>query len=112
MHRSRHVRMVRQASNGLCTVLIAHAHFLPDFRGGGETVVYETARNLIERGVDVRVLTTGNPQLETYQGISTRRLPVHPYLFNLAIPSFIRAAREVDLIHAFTYHAALPALAV
>src|SRR5262245_33813809 len=92
-------------------VLIAHEHFLPDFRGGGETVVYETARNLIEHDVDVRVLTTGNPRIGTYRGIATRRLPIHPYLFNLAIPGFIRAARDVDLIHAFTYHAALPALA-
>ena len=95
----------------MCKVLIAHEHFLPDFRGGGETVVYETARSLVQHDIQVQVLTTGRPDIAMYGGIATRRLKIHPYLFNLAIPSFIRAARDVDLIHAFSYHAALPALA-
>ena len=100
------------AQDGQLKVLIAHEHFLPDYRGGGETVVYETARNLVQHNVDVRVLTTGNPRIEAYEGIATKRLAIHPYLFNVAIPTFVRQARDVDLIHAFSYHAALPALAV
>jgi glycosyltransferase involved in cell wall biosynthesis len=91
-------------------VLLTHNLFPPDFAGGGEYVVLATARTLLRRGIDVRVLTTGNASIVDYEGIPTRRLPIHRYAFNLAVPIIARHARDVDVIHTFTYHACLPSL--
>lgn len=92
-------------------VLLAHEHFPPEIRGGGENVVFQTARGLIERGVDLRVLTTGDPALRDYQGVPTTRLPIPRHALNLRAGRIAREAQGAGLIHAFNYHAALPALA-
>jgi glycosyltransferase involved in cell wall biosynthesis len=91
-------------------VLLTHERFLPDFGGGGERIVYETARHLLRRGVQVRVVTTGDPRVTEYGGVPTVRLPVSRYRFNLAIRTILDHARSCDLIHTCTYHAALPSL--
>ncbi|MBI5836200.1 MAG: glycosyltransferase family 4 protein [Candidatus Eisenbacteria bacterium] len=91
-------------------VLIAHDIFAPDFRGGGEVVVLETARHLQRRGAQVRVLCTGDPALAEYEGIVTRRLPIHRYRYNLADREFDEEARRADIIQSFNYHACLPSL--
>jgi glycosyltransferase involved in cell wall biosynthesis len=91
-------------------VLLTHDRFAPDFAGGGEYVVLETARHLICRGADVRVLTAGDPAITSYGGVQTTRLPMHQYRFNLAVLEIVRAARGVDLIQTFNYHACLPSL--
>lgn len=91
-------------------VLLTHERFAPDFAGGGEYVALETARSLIAQGVNVRVLTTGDPRVTEYEGIATVRFPIHRYRFNLATLRIAEAARHVDLIHTFNYHACLPSL--
>jgi glycosyltransferase involved in cell wall biosynthesis len=91
-------------------VLLTHHYFPPDFAGGGEYVVLETARGLLQRGVDVSVLTTGDPRITEYEGIPTVRLPIHRYAFNLAYSKILEMARGVDLIQTFNYHACLPSL--
>ncbi|UCE59438.1 MAG: glycosyltransferase family 4 protein [Phycisphaerales bacterium] len=91
-------------------VLITHERFAPDFAGGGEYVVLQTARHLQRAGVDVRVLTTGDPSITDYEGIKTHRLPIHPYRFNLAASQVADFAADVDLIQTFNYHACLPSL--
>jgi glycosyltransferase involved in cell wall biosynthesis len=91
-------------------VLLTHERFLPDFGGGGERIVYETARHLLRRGVQVRVVTTGDPRVTAYGGVPTVRLPVSRYRFNLALRPILDHARTCDLIHTCTYHAALPSL--
>ncbi|MEE9296596.1 MAG: glycosyltransferase family 4 protein [Phycisphaerae bacterium] len=91
-------------------VLLTHEAFAPDFAGGGEYVALETARHLIGRGVDLRVLTTGDPQVTSYEGIETVRLPMHRYRFNLAAGKIAALAEDVDLIQTFNYHASLPSL--
>jgi len=93
-------------------VLLTHHYFPPDFAGGGEYVVMETARGLRQRGVDVRVLTTGDPRITEYESIPTVRLPIHRYAFNLAYGKILEMARGVDLIQTFNYHACLPSLRV
>lgn len=93
-------------------VLLTHHYFPPDFAGGGEYVVLETARGLIRSGVDVRVLTTGDPRIVEYEGIPTVRLPIHRYGFNFAYRKIREMAENVDLIQTFNYHACLPSLAV
>ena len=93
-------------------VLMTHHYFPPDFAGGGEYVALETARGLIKCGVDVRVLTTGDPRITSYEGISTARIPIHRYGFNLAYRRILAMAKDVDLIQTYNYHACLPSLAV
>jgi glycosyltransferase involved in cell wall biosynthesis len=89
-------------------VLLTHERFLPDFGGGGEHIVAHTATALKKRGIQVRVLTTGNPAVGSYEGIETVRMPVNRYRMNLSLGRIHSMAREADLIHTFNYHACLP----
>ncbi len=91
-------------------VLITHERFPPDFGGGGEYIVLRTAQGLLARGVDVRVLTAGDPAITEFEGVPTERLATSRYGFNLQAGAIARAARGVDLIHTFNYHACLPSL--
>lgn len=89
-------------------VLLTHERFAPDFAGGGEYVVLETARHLMRSGVDVLVLTTGDPTIVEYEGIPTRRIPVSRYRFNVQTRQVVKEARDCDLIQTFNYHACRP----
>ena len=90
-------------------LVLTHEHFPPDYRGGGELLVLETAKHLQARGHRVQVVTTGDPDLRTFDGIATCRLPIGRYRMNLAWQDIEAAARDADLIHTFTYHATYPA---
>jgi glycosyltransferase involved in cell wall biosynthesis len=89
-------------------VLLTHERFLPDFGGGGESIVYRTACELRNRGVQVTVLTTGDASAVAYDGIRTVRLPISRHRLNLAVREIAKHASPADLIHTFNYHAALP----
>jgi glycosyltransferase involved in cell wall biosynthesis len=91
-------------------VLVTHERFLPDFSGGCEYGVYHLARGLRERGVGVSVLTTGDPRRAEYDGLTTRRLPVHRYRMNFAVKEVVDCARDADLIQTANYHASLPSM--
>ena len=91
-------------------VLMVHERFAPDFGGGGERVVLAIARHLMKAGVIVQILTTGDPKITAYEGLSTVRLPISRYRLNLAVPSIVRFAKTADLIQTFNYHACLPSL--
>jgi glycosyltransferase involved in cell wall biosynthesis len=90
------------------SVVIVHERFPPDYGGGGEYVVLETAKHLMARGHRVRVVTTGAPADNCHEGVSIRRLPISRYRFNLAWRAVAEEARDADLIHCFTNHGALP----
>lgn len=91
-------------------VLLTHERFPPDFAGGGEYVALETARGLIAAGVEVRVLTAGDPKITEYDGIPTLRLPVHRYRLAFAQRWIAKHAAWADVLHTFNYHACLPTL--
>lgn len=91
-------------------VLITHERFSPDFGGGGEEIVLQTAIGLMARGHHVHVLTAGDPTITEYRGVRTERLPISRYAFNLQVRAIARAAREADIIHTYNYHACLPSL--
>lgn len=91
-------------------VLLVHERFAPDFGGGGERVVLAIAKHLIQSGVSLRVLTTGDPAITDYDGIPTERLRTSRHGLNFALPAIIRQARSTDLIQTFNYHACLPSL--
>lgn len=90
-------------------VLLAHERYLPDSGGGGETLVHRRALHLRARGIDARVLCAGDPALAEHEGVPTRRLPMRRHLLPAALPAFVAEARKADLVHAFSYHAMLPA---
>ena len=71
-------------------------------------MVLRTAAGLRARGVDVRVLTTGDRGIREYEGVRTERLPVSRYAFNLQVRRIATAAREAEIIHTFTYNACMP----
>lgn len=89
-------------------VLLTPERFVPDIAGGGEPWLADLTRHLHARGVDVRVLTSGDPRLTHFEGVPTTRLPIHRYRLNLALGAITRLARGVDLIHTFSYNACLP----
>ena len=90
-------------------VLIVHELFPPDFGGGGEYVILETARHLMFRGHTVQVLCTGDPAITHYEGIPTTRLPISRYRMNFATAEVAKYARDADIIFTATYHGCLPA---
>lgn len=90
-------------------ILIVHELFPPDFAGGGETLVYNMAKHLQQRGHTVKVLTSGNPALTEHEGIPTIRLPRNRYLMNIAFKKIYQEAKDVDIIQTATYNAAFPA---
>lgn len=92
------------------SVLLVHEVFPPDFRGGGERIALRTATALMARGIGVEVLTTGDPAITAVEGVPTRRLRIPRQIMALRIGTLARAAARHDLVHAFNYNAALPAL--
>ena len=86
-------------------VLMTHELFLPTCHGGGEIAVYEITKRLKERGIDIKVLTTGNQSIKEYKGIRTIRMPINRYLMNFAAPFVCKHAKDVDLIHTNNYNA-------
>lgn len=89
-------------------VLITHELFMPDFAGGGEKLVYEMAKNLQKKGIEVKVLTTGNSQIKDFENIPTIRLPINRFLMNFAFLSIIKHAKDVDIIQTSNYNACFP----
>ncbi len=91
-------------------VLLTHEIFPPQIHGGGEIVVAKMAELLSERGIGVKVLTTGDPKIKEYNNIETIRIPVNRYLMNLAYPSILKHARDCDIIQTNNYNACFPSL--
>lgn len=94
---------------GALRILIVHERFPPDYGGGGEYVVLQTAKQLQAIGHTVSVITTGDPAQDGFEGVPVRRLPISRYRFNLAWRAVAEAAGDADLIHCFSNHAAIPA---
>jgi len=47
-------------------------------------------------------VTSGNSKTKEYEDIPTTRIPVNRYLMNLSLPTILREAKDVDLIHTST----------
>ena len=89
-------------------ILITHELFMPDFAGGGEKLVYEMAKHLQKRGIEVKVLTTGDSKIKEYDGIPTIRLKRNRFLMNFAFLKIMKHAKDCDLIQTSNYNAAFP----
>lgn len=90
-------------------IALVHELFPPDIAGGGETHIERIARELAKRGHNVTVITTGHGTTKE-RSLIVKRLPVHRYLFNFAVPFILQNARDADVIHCTTFNSALPAL--
>jgi glycosyltransferase involved in cell wall biosynthesis len=92
--------------------------FLPD-TGGVERHVYETARRLSARGVNVTVLTADRtrtrPRHDTVDGVAIRRVPAWPrrrdYYIAPAIYPFVMRG-PWDIVHVQSWHTPVAPLAM
>ena len=87
---------------------MAHESFPPDIMGGGEKLVYRLTKDLIKNGHSVKVLTSGNPEIEKYDGIRTIRIPVNRYMMNLTLPAILKHAKDSDIIQTSSGNACFP----
>ena len=80
-------------------ILITHELFPPNVAGGGEKLVYRLAKNLIDQGHSVKVVTSGDPEIKSYKGVETIRIPFNRYLMNiLSLPTILMEAWDADII--------------
>jgi glycosyltransferase involved in cell wall biosynthesis len=99
-------------------LLLVTARFFP-FTGGVENHVYQVARRLVQRGVDVSVLTTdltGDlPPTEIIEGAKVHRVRAFPanrdFYFAPALAGVISAGKW-DIVHIQCYHTLVPPIAM
>ncbi|MBU5689730.1 MAG: glycosyltransferase family 4 protein [Candidatus Aenigmatarchaeota archaeon] len=89
-------------------ILITHEIFPPEVSGGGEKLTYRIANELILKGYEVKVLTSGDPKIKYYENIETIRIPINRYLMNLTYPIIAKEAKGADLIHTSSGNMCLP----
>lgn len=90
-------------------VLITHELFPPDVAGGGERLVLRMAKKLVEDGHSVKVVTSGNPEIKSYKGVKTIRIPANRYTMNiLAFPTIFKEAMEADIIQTSSGNMCIP----
>lgn len=100
-------------------ILFTHELFPPYTVGGGEIYSETLVKELIKRGVDVTVAAGAwcENKYEIWKGIPVYRINLSPsrYLFNVkayfALKKIIKEVKP-DIVHATTYHAAMPACLV
>ncbi len=104
-------------SNSLKVLMVTPRYF--PLMGGVETHVYEVARRLVTRGVDVTVLTTDPanhlPALETRDGVTIRRVRAYPPNTDFYVaPAIYRIVSEGDwdVVHCQGFHTFVPPIAM
>jgi glycosyltransferase involved in cell wall biosynthesis len=91
--------------------LISHEIFPPEVAGGGERLALRLTRELIKRGHEVKVVTTGDPKIKKFDGIETVRIPVNRYMMNIAWPKITTLASKSDIIQTSSGNSAFPSWA-
>lgn len=79
-------------------ILVTHEVFPPEFVSGGEKLTLKLVELLKERGHEVKIITSGNPDIKEYNGIKTVRVPINRYLMNFSLPYILKEAKDVDII--------------
>ena len=97
-------------------VLFTHELFSPYIVGGGEIYCELLVRGLLKKGIDVTVVAGSweKSKFEIWEGIPIHRVNLFPsrYLFNIKnLIKLKEVSKKIkpDLIHANTYHSAMPA---
>jgi len=89
-------------------ILFTHEIFPPDFTGGGEKLTLKMIQLLKEKGHEIKVLTSGDPEIKEYEGIPTIRIPKNRYFLNLEFSKILEEAEDVDLIQTSSGNMAFP----
>jgi len=80
-------------------IVFGHELFPPDITGGGEKLMLRLTKWLAGRGHSVKVVTSGNPKIKSYEGIRTVRVPANRYLMNIAgLPALLEHGRDADVV--------------
>lgn len=97
-------------------ILLTHELFPPFIAGGGEVYCENLVRELMKRDIEVKVVAGAwsDSKSEIYNGINVDRVNLSPTRYSFNIKGYFalkKAAKEFkpDVIHAFTYHSAIPA---
>jgi len=97
-------------------ILFTHELFLPYMTGGGEIYSEMLIKELMKRGIDVIVVAGAwcKNKYEFWEGIPVYRINLSPTRYSFNIKSFFALKKIIkkvkpDIIHANTYHAAIPA---
>jgi len=97
-------------------ILVNHELFPPYTAGGGEIYCETVVKELIKRGIDVTVVAGAweKNKFEEWDGIPVYRIDLFPTRYSFNIKNYFalkKAVKEVkpDIIHAYTYHSAIPA---
>jgi glycosyltransferase involved in cell wall biosynthesis len=100
-------------------VLFTHELFPPYIAGGGEIYSEILIKELVKRGIDVNVVAGAwcNDKFEIWENIPIYRVNLSPTRYSFNIKAYFALKRIVkkvkpDIIHANTYHAAIPAYLV
>jgi glycosyltransferase involved in cell wall biosynthesis len=99
-------------------VVMVSARYFP-FAGGVENHIYQVSRRLVQRGVDVTVLTTDPqnqwPAHEEMEGIHIRRVRAWPanrdYYFAPALPDILTHG-QWQIVHIQSYHTLVAPMAM
>jgi len=97
-------------------VLFVLDNYFP-FIGGAETLFKHVCEGLAQRGHEVTVITSSQPQAPGYEvlngvtihRVSTPRRASRYWFTFLSIPLVIRLSRSADIVHTTTYNGAFPA---
>jgi glycosyltransferase involved in cell wall biosynthesis len=92
-------------------ILMTQEIFPPEVVGGGEMIFHKLAKKIIERGHEVKVVTSGDPNMKKYDGIETIRVPLNRYAMNLSLVPILNHAKDVDVIQTCSGNTALPSWA-
>ena len=115
------MRKMSAGGSSALSVLMVSAHYFPTM-GGIETHVYEVARRLVQKGVDVTILTTmpqhtfvQMPREAESEGIRITRVNAWTHTSDLCIAPEIYSAIKAgawDLVHCQGIHTIVPPLAM
>jgi glycosyltransferase involved in cell wall biosynthesis len=90
-------------------IVFGHELFPPDVAGGGEKLMLRLTKWLADRGHSVKVVTSGNPRIKSYEGIRTVRVPANRYLMNVAgLPAMLEHGRDADIVQTSSGNMCLP----
>ncbi len=104
----RHDYRFKIFGEGKMKILITHEIFPPERTGGGEDVMSRLAKDLMARGHEVLVLTSGDPHIKEFERIPTKRIPINRYALNFFQKQIEAEAKNFDLIQTSSGNLCLP----
>ena len=93
-------------------IVFGHELFPPDIAGGGEKLVLRLTKWLASRGHSIKIVTSGNPKIKSYEGLRIVRVPVNRYLMNVAgLHVMLQHGRDADVVQTSSGNMCMPSYA-